>query len=196
MAETQLQAATDSLTGLFNRRTFEGKVSALRREMDGMAVAMVDLDHFKVLNDTHGHETGDRALVLFARLLKESFRSEDLCCRHGGEEFAIAFPACTAAQARNALNAFRSRLSAATSVAGLPSFTVSAGIVDTKIHEDLPAALARADSALYQAKFGGRDQVVVHDAFGQTIPWAEDQFGLDVPSWSLAALADMRRKLR
>jgi diguanylate cyclase (GGDEF)-like protein len=196
MAETQLQAATDSLTGLFNRRTFEGKVSALRREMDGMAVAMVDLDHFKILNDTHGHETGDRALVLFARLLKESFRSEDLCCRHGGEEFAIAFPACIAVQARNALNAFRSRLSAAISVAGLPSFTVSAGIVDAKMHEDLPAALARADSALYQAKFGGRNQVVVHDASGQTIPLAEDPLGLDVPSWSLAALADMRRKLR
>ena len=71
-----------------------------------------------------------------------------------------------------------------------------AGIVDAKMHEDLPAALARADSALYQAKFGGRNQVVVHDASGQTIPLAEDPLGLDVPSWSLAALADMRRKLR
>ena len=61
MAETQLQAATDSLTGLLNRRTFEEKVSAIRREVDVMAVAMVDLDHFKTLNDTYGHETGDRA---------------------------------------------------------------------------------------------------------------------------------------
>ncbi len=101
MAETQLQAATDSLTGLFNRRMFEEKVSAIRRETECISVAMVDLDHFKILNDTYGHETGDRALVLFAQLLRESFRSQDLCCRYGGEEFAIAFPACTAAQARN-----------------------------------------------------------------------------------------------
>jgi diguanylate cyclase (GGDEF)-like protein len=116
---------------------------------------MVDLDHFKILNDTYGHETGDRSLVLFAQMLKDSFRLQDLCCRYGGEEFAIAFPSCTAVQARNALDAFRSRLSAAITVAGLPTFTVSAGIVDFKIHETLPDALARADAALYQAKQGG-----------------------------------------
>jgi diguanylate cyclase (GGDEF)-like protein len=196
MAETQLQAATDSLTGLFNRRMFEEKVSAVRREIDGLAVAMVDLDHFKILNDTYGHETGDRALVLFAQVLKESFRSQDLCCRYGGEEFAIAFPACTAEQARHALDAFRSRLSAAITVAGLPTFTVSGGIVDAKIHEHLPGVLARADAALYQAKLGGRDQVVAHDAAGESVPQPESQFGLAESSQTVAAVSDVRRQLR
>ena len=196
MAETQLQAATDSLTGLFNRRTFEEKVSVVRREMDRMSVAMIDLDHFKVLNDTYGHETGDRALVLFAQALKESFRLQDLCCRYGGEEFAIAFPACTAVQARNALDAFRSRISAAIAVAGLPAFTVSAGIVDVKVHENLPGALARADAALYEAKQGGRDQIVVHDGDGEVVFEAETNLELDGASRTLAALSDVRRQLR
>jgi diguanylate cyclase (GGDEF)-like protein len=196
MAETQLQAATDSLTGLFNRRTFEGKVSAVRREGDGIAVAMIDLDRFKTLNDTHGHETGDRALVLFAQVLKESFRAQDLYCRYGGEEFAIAFPACTAEQARKALDALRSRLSAALTVAGLPTFTISAGIVDAEVHENLPRSLARADAAMYQAKDRGRDQVVVHDSAGQVIACTENQFDLPEPGRSLAAVADLRRQLR
>jgi diguanylate cyclase (GGDEF)-like protein len=197
MAETQLQAATDSLTGLFNRRTFEEKISAIRKETETISVAMVDLDHFKTLNDTYGHETGDRALVLFAQLLKESFRSQDLCCRYGGEEFAIAFPACPAVQARKALDAFRSRLSAAITVAGLPTFTVSGGIVDVKVHENLPDALARADAALYQAKHGGRDQVVVHDGGGgEATSEAEVLLDLVEASRSLATVSDVRRRLR
>jgi diguanylate cyclase (GGDEF)-like protein len=196
MAETQLQASTDSLTGLFNRRTFEEKISVVRRETETISVAMIDLDHFKILNDTYGHETGDRALVLFAQLLKESFRSQDLCCRYGGEEFAMAFPSCTAVQARTALDAFRSRLSAAITVAGLPTFTVSAGVVDVKIHETLPDALARADAALYQAKHGGRDQSVVYEGDGEAI--SEDEIHFDVPdaSHALAAVSEVRRQLR
>ncbi|HVA07681.1 MAG TPA: GGDEF domain-containing protein, partial [Acidimicrobiales bacterium] len=196
MAETQLQAATDSLTGLFNRRTFEEKVSAVRRETESVSVAMLDLDHFKVLNDTYGHETGDRALVLFAQALRESFRLQDLCCRYGGEEFAVAFPSCTAAQARNALDGFRSRISAAITVAGLPAFTVSAGIVDVKVHENLLNALVRADAALYQAKQGGRDQVVVHDGEGEAVCEAEFQFDRADASRTLAAVSDVGRRLR
>ena len=196
MAETQLQAATDSLTGLFNRRTFEEKVSAVRRETENVAVAMVDLDHFKLLNDTYGHETGDRALVLFAQLLKESFRSQDLCCRYGGEEFAIAFPACTAMQASNALDAFRSRLSAAITVAGLPTFTVSAGVVGVKVHESLPDALSRADAALYEAKGGGRDQVVAHDGAEAAVADADTHLDLAEDSQPLVSVSAVRRQLR
>jgi diguanylate cyclase (GGDEF)-like protein len=196
MAETQLQAATDSLTGLFNRRTFEEKVSAVRRQTEIVSVAMFDLDHFKILNDTYGHESGDRALVLFAQTLRESFRLQDLVCRYGGEEFAIAFPSCTALQARNALDAFRSRLSAAITVAGLPTFTVSAGIVDVKIHESLPHALGRADAALYQAKHGGRDQVVVHEGGGEAISEAELHFDPTEANRALAVVSDIQRQLR
>ena len=95
MAETQLQATTDSLTGLLNRRSFEHRVATLRREESDVTIAMADLDHFKLLNDTYGHGTGDRALRLFAQVLGESLRTEDVVCRHGGEEFAIAVPGCS-----------------------------------------------------------------------------------------------------
>ena len=71
MAETQLQASTDTLTGLLNRRSFSQKVGDVPHDLYPVAVAMADLDHFKVLNDTYGHETGDRALRLFARVLRD-----------------------------------------------------------------------------------------------------------------------------
>ena len=99
MSETQLQAATDGLTGLLNRRSFEQKVTALRSQGTTLSLVMADLDHFKALNDTHGHAAGDRALVLFAQMLRSSFRSQDVIGRHGGEEFIIALPGCTAANA-------------------------------------------------------------------------------------------------
>ena len=79
MAETQLQASTDTLTGLLNRRSFSERVAAIPPLLYPVAVAMADLDHFKILNDTYGHETGDRALRLFARVLRDSLRASD--CR-------------------------------------------------------------------------------------------------------------------
>jgi len=176
MAETQLQASTDSLTGLLNRRSFEQQVSAVRRAQPVVAVAMADLDRFKELNDTHGHDTGDRALRLFAQVVRESVRTLDITGRHGGEEFAIVFPACAAADARNALNAIRSRLDAAITVAGLPKYTASFGVVDAKQQEDLPDVMARADAALFEAKRRGRDQVVVHDTSGHALePTSADE---------------------
>ena len=78
MAETQLQASTDTLTGLLNRRSFSERVAAVPAHLYPVAVAMADLDHFKALNDTYGHETGDRALRLFARVLRDSLRSSDI----------------------------------------------------------------------------------------------------------------------
>jgi GGDEF domain-containing protein len=92
MEATHLQAATDPLTGLLNRRSFENRVQELIRRRKPFTLAMGDLDHFKVLNDTHGHDAGDRALRLFSRTLHDAVRSEDLVCRYGGEEFVIAFP--------------------------------------------------------------------------------------------------------
>jgi diguanylate cyclase (GGDEF)-like protein len=169
MSETQLQATTDSLTGLLNRRSFEDRASALRRRESTTAVAMADLDHFKLLNDTHGHDTGDRALRLFARVLSESVRADDLICRQGGEEFVVALPGCGTERVREILEALRVRLDAAITVAGLPKFTASFGVVEVGDQEDLPTTIARADSALFQAKASGRDQVVVHDASGNTV---------------------------
>jgi diguanylate cyclase (GGDEF)-like protein len=170
MVDTQLQASTDSLTGLLNRRSFEQKLTAARATQSTLAFAMADLDHFKTLNDTYGHETGDRALRLFAEVLRGSFRSDDLLCRHGGEEFIIAFPACRVDAARRALDGLRTRLDAAVTVAGLPSFTVSVGVIEAEPQEDLPALTARADAALFAAKRAGRDRVTVHNLEGLAVP--------------------------
>jgi diguanylate cyclase (GGDEF)-like protein len=169
MTETQLQASTDSLTGLLNRRSLENKVQALRREGMTFVVAMADLDHFKQLNDVHGHETGDRALRMFAQILRTSLRSHDIVCRQGGEEFALVLPTCTVADANVALEKVRAHLLDAIQGSGLPAFTVSFGIVEAAETEDLADVLARADAALLQAKRAGRDRVVVHDRHGGPI---------------------------
>ena len=169
MTETQLQASTDSLTGLLNRRSLENRVQALRREGITFVVAMADLDHFKQLNDVHGHETGDRALRVFAQTLRTSLRNHDIVSRQGGEEFAVVLPTCTIADASVALEKVRSHLLDAIRGAGLPAFTVSFGIVEAAEAEDLTEVLARADAALLQAKRAGRDRVVVHDRHGGPI---------------------------
>ena len=169
MAETQLQATTDPLTGLLNRRSFEQRLSAARKEGEPLSIAMADLDHFKVLNDTYGHETGDRALRLFAQTLNSSVRAGDLVCRHGGEEFVVALPGCPPENAAGILDAMRARLDAATTVSGLPNFTVSFGLVQANGDEDLPTVLSRADAALFDAKHRGRDRVAFHDAAGQVV---------------------------
>ena len=123
MAETQLQASTDTLTGLLNRRSFSERVAAIPAHLYPVAMAMADLDHFKILNDTYGHETGDRALRLFTRVLRDTLRTSDIASRYGGEEFAIAFPDCSSVDAARALNTVRSQLDAAVTVGGLPKFT-------------------------------------------------------------------------
>ncbi|HEY6533064.1 MAG TPA: GGDEF domain-containing protein [Acidimicrobiales bacterium] len=169
MAETQVQASTDSLTGLLNRRAFENAVRNQHAADEPMAVAMADLDRFKALNDTYGHETGDRALRAFAQALRSSVRHDDLVARHGGEEFAVVLPGCTADAARKALEKVRDDLPKVLRSAGLPAVTASFGIVVRESGEDLASCLARADVALFQAKHDGRDRIVAHDGSGSSI---------------------------
>ncbi len=164
MAETQLQASTDPLTGLLNRRAFSDRIGGAVLHGSSLAIAMADLDHFKVLNDTYGHETGDRALRLFARVLRESLRTSDLVARYGGEEFAIAFPDCSALDAVRAIDLMREQLDAAITVGGLPKFTASFGLTDASPGEELAAMLSRADDALLAAKRQGRDRIILHEA--------------------------------
>ncbi len=178
MAETQLQASTDTLTGLLNRRSFSQKVAAIPVHLHPVAVAMADLDHFKLLNDTYGHETGDRALRLFARVLRDTLRASDIVSRYGGEEFAIAFPDCSAADASRALQTVRAQLDAAVTVGGLPKFTGSFGITECEPGEELLVVLRRADEALMVAKREGRDKVVLHDPIG-TAEVSEEDADLD-----------------
>ncbi len=174
VADTQLQAATDSLTGLLNRRSLENKVRALGEGNVPYTVVMADLDHFKQLNDTHGHETGDRALRLFARTLKSSLRGNDLICRHGGEEFAIVLTRCSVQNAFSMLTSVRAAMAEAITGAGIPTLTVSFGVVEALVTEELATALARADAALFEAKRTGRDRIVIHDSAGQTVSASPD----------------------
>ena len=163
MSKSQLQAETDPLTGLLNRRAMEERVRALREEDTSFALAMADLDHFKRLNDSFGHDTGDRALRTFARVLREAVRDADIVARHGGEEFVIVLPGLDALTAAPVLHRVREKLREAVGTAVIPGFTVSIGVADSSWSALLPDLLRAADEALMQAKTDGRDRLVIAD---------------------------------
>lgn len=160
MERTNLQAATDSLTGLLNRRTLETGANELLQRGEPFALAMGDLDHFKRLNDTHGHEAGDRALRLFARTLRSSVRAEDLVCRFGGEEFVVVFPRRSAAEAADVLRRAQEELLVAVAKGNVPAFTVSYGVTDSDQAATLEELLRVADLNLFRAKREGRNRIV------------------------------------
>lgn len=120
MGQSQLQASTDPLTGLLNPRSIEDRVQDLRRARVPFVVAMADLDHFKLLNDAHGHETGDRALRLFTRTMEETVRTQDIVARYGGEEFVIVMPRCSTGEAAEAMARVRAALKEALADANVP----------------------------------------------------------------------------
>jgi diguanylate cyclase (GGDEF)-like protein len=158
MVESQLQASTDPLTGLPNRRAFENRVRGLHQRGAGYALVLADLDHFKVLNDTYGHESGDRALRTFAGVLRESLRDDDLLCRHGGEEFAFVLPGVSTHDALAACDRVRETLALVTHSGDVVPFTASFGVAmraDDMTYDQLRGA---ADVALYRAKHAGRNR--------------------------------------
>ena len=165
MAETQLQASTDGLTGLTNRRSFENQLRSLRGSGEPFSFVMADLDRFKLLNDTHGHEAGDRALRVFAEALRRELRSHDLVCRYGGEEFAIALPAAEVPEAVEAMGRVREALVQLASRGDAPAFTASFGVSHSAEADDLENLVQRADAALFAAKDAGRDRICLdgHD---------------------------------
>jgi diguanylate cyclase (GGDEF)-like protein/PAS domain S-box-containing protein len=158
---SQLQASTDGLTGLINRRTFESEVRELVRGKQSFALALGDLDHFKQLNDTHGHEAGDRALRVFARVLRETMRDHDLVARYGGEEFAFALPGLDEERAASVLDRVRAALAVACN--GGPLFTASFGITDSSRGASLDELMRIADDGLYRSKETGRDRATIGD---------------------------------
>jgi diguanylate cyclase (GGDEF)-like protein len=157
---TQLQAQTDGLTGLINRRTLEDLLRQLMRDEMPFALALVDLDRFKLVNDTHGHEAGDRSLRTFAHVVKTVLRDEDLVARWGGEEFLIALPHSTAEQAVEVMNRIRASL-ANVLRGGHVVFTASFGVTDSTRASALQDLIRLADMGLYASKAGGRDRITI-----------------------------------
>ncbi|GHD01312.1 hypothetical protein GCM10007320_59510 [Pseudorhodoferax aquiterrae] len=162
-------ANTDSLTGLPNRRGFMERAEALfanaHRYRQPLAVLMLDLDHFKHINDSYGHDRGDDALRLFAQMLRETRRTGDLAGRLGGEEFCVVLPSSQRHTASGFDQRLRARLQQRSEEELGFTLSYSAGVAAmTDGDATLAGLLARADAALYEAKHGGRGMLLMGDS--------------------------------
>lgn len=166
-ARMERLATTDDLTGLLNRRAFLARADAARmlarRQGQPIALLMLDIDHFKQINDRFGHATGDEALLKFSTTCSAALRGHDILGRLGGEEFALVLPGTDLAGAQGAAERLRLAVmeTRLLTCGNRYTMTVSIGLVVIDPEEDLPSALARADHALYQAKHAGRNKVEV-----------------------------------
>lgn len=170
--ELKRQAATDPLTRLYNRRHFmaEGELMVEQARAGGQSVSVIalDIDHFKAVNDTHGHNVGDQVLMSVADIFRQFSRDRDLVARFGGEEFVILLPNADYAEARGCAERIRKAIEAHTvkGLDGVPvRVTVSLGLTEVNIAlESLENAVNRADKALYEAKATGRNRVCYFEA--------------------------------
>ena len=163
------EVVTDPLTNLYNRRFFEQRAQeeierSIRHHVP-MTLLMLDIDHFKRINDTYGHQTGDRVLQSVAQYLRESVRQTDICARYGGEEFILLLPATPGRNAVFLADRLRRGLGDLMHTGlGLPSHesvTVSGGVATCpRDATDVEGLIAAADTALYQAKDAGRNRIV------------------------------------
>jgi diguanylate cyclase (GGDEF)-like protein len=172
LEELSRLATTDGLTGLANRRRFTEQLAqataSARRYGHPLSLLFLDLDHFKSVNDTHGHGVGDRVLQEVARLLADRARSTDLVARIGGEEFAVLLPSTDAAGARLFADDLCARVRTH-DFGDLPRVTASIGLAQFRPEpgDDRGACLfSEADRALYAAKTAGRDRVAELPALG------------------------------
>ncbi|MFT4606753.1 MAG: diguanylate cyclase (GGDEF)-like protein [Urechidicola sp.] len=163
----KLIASTDPLTGAFNRRHLDlvgiNELSRSKRYNSSFTILMLDIDHFKAVNDTYGHDVGDEALIETVTVIKKNIRGEDLLFRLGGEEFAVMLPETSRLAAFDTAERIRiaiSKIVIQTPIAPL-SFTMSIGIAENTPEDDgIDLILKRADEALYQAKSSGRNKVI------------------------------------
>ena len=153
-------SVTDELTGLANRRklteTLDREIRRSTRNGRPFSLMMLDLDHFKAVNDTYGHAVGDQVLRKCAEILQAQLRDTDLVARYGGEEFCMVFPETAL---KNVLKTAK-RIGKAMRAAPKPMPTVSIGAVCWEVGESADETIARADTALYKAKEAGRDRVM------------------------------------
>jgi two-component system cell cycle response regulator len=166
-------AVTDGLTGLHNRRYMETHLTSLLEQSAArgkpLSVLLLDIDHFKSINDGYGHDAGDDVLREFAARVRRSIRNVDLACRYGGEEFVIVMPETDPGVAGMVAERLRRRIASERFSVGqtgqLIEVTISIGLAALSGLEDsAPAILKRADQALYRAKRDGRNRVVADAA--------------------------------
>ena len=166
-AEQRSFALSDPLTGLMNRRAFADFAARMSRRRAGsrssIAILVLDLDHFKSVNDRFGHEVGDRMLRAFADVSEANIRPSDQLFRMGGEEFCFALPETPLSEAITVAERIRKAFEASVleTVAGPAAATVSIGLAATQFAVDIEVLLAAADAAVYEAKARGRNRVVV-----------------------------------
>jgi two-component system cell cycle response regulator len=165
--QLEQMALTDELTGLPNRRAIKDwakrQISGAKRHGFSIWVVIADLDHFKYVNDTHGHEAGDTVLKTFGEILQTHTRQCDMCARIGGEEFLLVLTHVAQEGAQLVINRIRERFHAQTFLFGNREVVVTASFGITGIHlgesQDLDRLIAQADKALYEAKRLGRNRV-------------------------------------
>jgi diguanylate cyclase (GGDEF)-like protein len=156
-----IQAQTDPLTGAANRRGLTRYLDEVhahaRRSERPYVLMMADIDHFKAVNDQHGHAEGDRVLTRVAQALRDGLRAGDVVARWGGEEFCVLLPGIHLAEARP----LALRITQQIAASGEPRVTISVGIAEARVQLEAPeGVIRRADDALYRAKQSGRNRVV------------------------------------
>jgi diguanylate cyclase (GGDEF)-like protein/PAS domain S-box-containing protein len=160
-------AWTDPLTGLHNRRGFEARADALRSAQSGapalLTLIMIDIDHFKAVNDSFGHEGGDEVLKGAAISLQSTLREDDILARYGGEEFVLLLPGASEEVGAAVAERLRLKLQALTIAVGgrQTRVTASFGVAQQALGETRAATFERADAALYRAKHEGRNRVII-----------------------------------
>ncbi|GLO62204.1 hypothetical protein MACH09_27120 [Vibrio sp. MACH09] len=156
---------TDELTGLYNRKGLRKLIPRFihKEHESNISILLADIDHFKVINDTFGHDYGDKVIKHFGEILIKSCRENDVCFRYGGEEFIVILPNTNEAQAMQIADRIKV-YTKSRSEAELSSgqYTVSIGLTKAQNSDDWSSLVNRADNALYDAKTKGRDCIVKH----------------------------------
>ena len=172
LQQARRDAMTDALTMLFNRKAFDEALddacAEAARTNDTMSLALIDIDHFKVFNDTWGHQTGDQVIRYVASVINRVAEGARVAARYGGEEFAVIFPGESMDVAINALESARQEISTRilkrrSTNEELGAITISSGIAETQTGDEPAALIERADGALYASKRNGRNRTTLAD---------------------------------
>ena len=169
LKEYRFHATVDGLTGLFNRywlnKMLPRQIDRCTKQREPFSMVMIDIDHFKSFNDTHGHVAGDHALCAVSATMLEHLRPSDMAARYGGEEFLVLLPNSRLADAQFVAERLRAAVERTQIIspggAALPSVTISIGVAELTGPVALHEFLGATDAALYRAKHGGRNRVSV-----------------------------------